>query len=167
MTTAVYPGSFDPVTSGHLDIIERAAHLFDKVIVAVAPNTQKNPLFTTQERLSLLRKVCESFSNVSVDCFSGLLVNYALAHGARAIVKGLRAVSDFEFELQMAQMNRRLAPEVHTVFMMTTTEHSYLSSSIVKEIAALGGSVKGLVPGVVEDFLIKKLQTEIALGERE
>lgn len=167
MTTAVYPGSFDPVTSGHLDIIERAAHLFDKVIVAVAPNTQKNPLFTTQERLSLLRKVCESFSNVSVDFFSGLLVNYALAHGARAIVKGLRAVSDFEFELQMAQMNRRLAPEVHTVFMMTTTEHSYLSSSIVKEIAALGGSVKGLVPGVVEDFLIKKLQTEIALGERE
>lgn len=167
MAIAVYPGSFDPVTSGHLDIIERAGHIFEKVIVAVAPNAQKKPLFTIQERLNLLKKVCQPFSHVAVDSFSGLLVNYALANGATAIVKGLRAVSDFEFELQMAQMNRRLAPEVHTVFLMTTTEHSFLSSSIVKEIARLGGSVTGLVPDVVEEFLVRKLHTDTALGERE
>lgn len=153
MAVAIYPGSFDPVTSGHLDVIERAAHLFDEVIVAVAPNLQKQNLFTNDERLEMLRQVCADFPNISVDSFSGLLVNYAGARGARCIIKGLRAVSDFEYELQMAQLNRRLAPDIHTVFLMTTTEHSFLSSSIVKEIARLGGDIRGLVPPAVEPYL--------------
>jgi len=157
MAVAIYPGSFDPVTSGHLDIIERADRIFDRVIVAVAPNTQKQPLFTADERLEMLRAVCHGYQTVEVDSFSGLLVNYAHSRGASVIIKGLRAVSDFEFELQMAQMNRHLAQDINTVFLMTTTEHSYLSSSIVKEIARLGGDVKGLVPGVVEVYLKGKL----------
>lgn len=167
MAVAIYPGSFDPVTSGHLDIIERASCLFDKLVVAVAPNSTKQPMFSTEERLEMLSEVCSKFSNIQVDCFSGLLVNYAREHGATAIVKGLRAVSDFEFELQMAQMNRRLAPEVHTVFLMTTTEHSFLSSSIVKEIARLGGDISGLVPPLVEQRLRSKLAPEYAGREME
>lgn len=162
MATAVYPGSFDVVHRGHLDVIERASRLFEQVIVAVAPNRQKAPLFTTEERVELLRKTCQTFSNVEVDSFSGLLVNYARATGAVAIIRGLRAVSDFEYELQMAQMNRRLAPEINTVFLMTTTENSYLSSSIVREIATLGGDVSGLVPPVVEECLHTKLSQSTA-----
>ncbi len=163
MSVAVYPGSFDPVTGGHLDIVERACDLFDKVIVAVAPNPQKNTLFTTGERIQMLRDVCSSIPNLEVDSFSGLLVHYARSRGAAAIIKGLRAVSDFEYELQMAQMNRHLAPELHTVFLMTTTEHSYLSSSIVKEICRLGGDVSGLVPPVVE----ARLRSKFAPNEME
>lgn len=155
---AVCPGSFDPVTCGHIDVIERAARLFGEVIVAVAPNTSKEPLFSVEERIEMLRDATSHLENVSIDAFQGLLVDYVLSRGARAVVKGLRAVSDFEFELQMALMNRNLAPEVETVFMMTGAEYSYLSSSIVKEIAALGGTVKGLVPESVERRLEKKLR---------
>ncbi len=167
MTTAIYPGSFDPVTTGHLDVIERASDLFNRVIVAVAPNNQKQSLFSTEERVEMLQKVCTSFTNIEVDFFTGLLVNYARAKNATAIIKGLRAVSDFEFELQMAQMNRKLAPEIHTVFLMTTTEHSYLSSSIVKEVAMLGGDVSGLVPKAVESFLKLKFASNLTGGQKE
>src|SRR5207244_164434 len=135
-----------PVTNGHLDIIERAAALFEKVTVAVAPNSGKTPLFTMEERIQMVREEVRHLPNVEVDSFTGLLVDYAESRGASVIVKGLRAVMDFEYELQMALMNRRQRPEVETVFMMTGTEYSYLSSSIVKEIARLGGSVEGLVP---------------------
>ncbi len=159
MALAIYPGSFDPVTSGHVDVIERARHVFDRVIVSVAPNIRKEGLFTTEERVEMLREVCREFSGVEVDSFSGLLVNYAVTHGANVIVRGLRAVSDFELELQMAQMNRSLAPDIHTVFLMTTTEHSFLSSSIVREVARLGGDVSGMVPPVVEKYFARKFQT--------
>lgn len=157
MVTALVPGSFDPVTNGHLDIIERAAGMFDHILVAVARNSSKTPLFSVEERMEMLREACASRTNVTVDTFEGLLVDYALARGATVIVKGLRAVSDFEYELQMALMNRRLNNSVETVFMMTGAEYSYLSSSIVKEIARLGGSVEGLVPNSVGQRLRKKL----------
>ena len=146
MAKAIVPGSFDPVTNGHLDIIERAAALFEKVTVAVAINSGKSPLFSMEERMEMVREEIRHLPNVEVDRFRGLLVDYAESRGASVIVKGLRAVMDFEYELQMALMNRRQRPEVETVFMMTGTEYSYLSSSIVKEIARLGGSVEGLVP---------------------
>jgi pantetheine-phosphate adenylyltransferase len=146
MPNAIVPGSFDPVTNGHLDIIERAAALFERVTVAIAVNSAKAPLFTMEERMEMIREVTKHLPNVEVDSFNGLLVEHAVSRGASVIVKGLRAVSDFEYELQMALMNRRQRPEVETVFMMTGTEYSYLSSSIVKEIARLGGSVEGLVP---------------------
>ncbi len=155
---AVCPGSFDPVTSGHIDVIERAARVFGQVIVAVAPNLTKEPLFTVQERIEMLREATSHLPNVQVDAFQGLLVDYVRRQGATVIVKGLRAVSDFEFEFQMALMNRNQAPEVETVFMMTGAEYSYLSSSIVREIAALGGSVEGLVPEAVGRRLIDKLR---------
>ena len=146
MAKAIVPGSFDPVTNGHLDIIERAAKLFENVTVAVAINSGKTPLFTMEERIQMGREEVGHLPNVEVDSFTGLLVDYAESRGASVIVKGLRAVMDFEYELQMALMNRRQRAEVETVFMMTGTEYSYLSSSIVKEIARLGGSVEGLVP---------------------
>ena len=146
MPNAIVPGSFDPVTNGHLDIIERASALFQRVTVAIAVNSAKEPLFTMEERMEMIREVTSHLPNVEVDSFTGLLVEHAASRGASVIVKGLRAVSDFEYELQMALMNRRQRPEVETVFMMTGTEYSYLSSSIVKEIARLGGSVEGLVP---------------------
>jgi len=154
---AIYPGSFDPVTNGHLDLVERASRVFGRVIVAVAPNPLKATLFTIEERLAMLREVCSEWPNVEVDSMPGLLVEYARSRGAHVIVKGLRAVSDFEFELQMALMNRRQAPTIETVFMMTGAEYSYLSSSIVKEVASLGGSVEGLVPQAVLDRLTQKL----------
>ncbi len=154
---AVCPGSFDPVTSGHIDVIERAARVFGEVIVAVAPNPGKRTLFTVSERVEMLRESIGHLPNVRVDAFDGLLVDYVRNQGAAVIVKGLRAVSDFEIEFQMALMNRNLAPGVETVFMMTGAEYSYLSSSIVKEIAAMGGSISGLVPDVVEVKLLEKL----------
>ena len=153
---AVCPGSFDPVTSGHIDVIERAARVFGEVIVAVAPNLSKQSLFTVEERIEMLREATGHIANVRIDAFHGLLVDYVHKVGATVLVKGLRAVSDFEFELQMALMNRNLAPEVETVFLMTGAEYSYLSSSVVREIAALGGSVKGLVPETVEHRLREK-----------
>jgi len=155
---AVCPGSFDPVTSGHIDVIERAARVFGEVIVAVAPNPGKRTLFTVSERVDMLREAVGHLTNVRVDAFDGLLVDYVRSQGASVIVKGLRAVSDFEIEFQMALMNRNLAPGIETVFMMTGAEYSYLSSSIVKEIAAMGGSISGLVPDVVEAKLLEKLR---------
>lgn len=157
MARALVPGSFDPVTNGHLDIIIRSAAMFESVLVAVARNASKTPLFTMEERLEMLVELCAPYPNVAVDAFEGLLVNYALERDATVIVKGLRAVSDFEYELQMALMNRRLSSAVETMFLMTGAEYSYLSSSIVKEIARLGGSVEGLVPNRVGQRLQQKL----------
>ena len=158
MSLAIVPGSFDPVTCGHLDIIERASRLFDRVTVAVAVNRRKSPLFSDDERVQMLTEACAHLSNVGVTRFSGLLATYAQSVGATAVVRGLRAVSDFEYELQMAHTNRRLCPDVETVFVMTTTEYSFLSSSIVKEIARFGGSVEGLVPESVRQRLRDKLR---------
>jgi pantetheine-phosphate adenylyltransferase len=148
--TAVYPGTFDPVTNGHLDIIERSARLFSRVIVAVLQNTDKQPLFSAQERVEMLVAATVAWPNVSVAAFGGLLVDYAARQGAQVIVRGIRAVSDYEYELQMVSMNRRLNPQLETVFMFPAETYSYLSSTLVKEIYLLGGSVAGLVPEGVE-----------------
>jgi pantetheine-phosphate adenylyltransferase len=153
---AIYPGSFDPVTNGHVDIIRRGAHLFDRIIVAVLINLEKAPLFTVPERVEIAREIFAGSANVEVDTFDGLLVDYARRRGARVIVKGLRAVSDFEFEMQMALMNRKLNPDVETVFMMPTQPYTYVSSRLVKEVVALGGPVNGLVPESVEKRLREK-----------
>ena len=153
---AIYPGSFDPLTNGHVDIIRRGSRLFDRIVIAILVNLEKAPLFTVAERVSLAREVFQGWSNVEVDTFDGLLVDYARRKQATVIVRGLRAVSDFEYEMQMALMNRRLNPEVETVFMMPAEPYTYLSSRLVKEVVALGGSVHGLVPDVVEDRLREK-----------
>ena len=155
--TALYPGSFDPVTNGHVDVAERAARLFDHVIVAVAQNNAKTPLFTVEERCAFLRQALVGFPNVRVTAFDGLLVDFARAQGASVIIKGLRALTDFEYEFQMALMNRRLAPDVETVFLMTDAEKAFLSSSLVKEVARLGGDIHGLVPEFVERPLYARL----------
>ena len=156
MRRAVCPGSFDPITNGHLDIIERASRLFDEVVVAVLVNESKRGLFGVDERIAMLTEAVGQFDNVSVDSFHGLLVDFCRDHGITAIVKGLRAVSDFDYELQMAQMNQRLA-NVETVFVPTSPEWSYLASSLVKEVARFGGDVQGLVPSHVLDRLTKRL----------
>jgi pantetheine-phosphate adenylyltransferase len=155
---AVYPGTFDPVTNGHIDLIQRSAELFDRVIVAVLMNTEKSPLFTVAERVEMLEEVVEGLKNVSVTTFQGLLVDFADQNKATVIVRGIRAVSDYEYELQMALMNRRLSPHVETVFLMPAETYSYLSSRLVKEISQLGGSVRGLVPSAVEERLRFKQQ---------
>ena len=157
----VYPGSFDPPTYGHLDIIKRALTFFDKVIVAVLDNPGKCSLFTIDERIKILEEITRRFKKVEVDKFKGLLVNYVKKKKAQAVVRGLRAISDFEYEFQMAQMNRELNPRVETVFMMTSTTYSYLSSSIVKEIAKLGGDISKFVPPIVKDILKKKIARKI------
>jgi|FaiFalFF_MnMetaG_3_1042247.scaffolds.fasta_scaffold01350_8 pantetheine-phosphate adenylyltransferase len=162
---AVYPGSFDPPTLGHLDVIERAARLFDELIVAVAVNADKKPLFSLQERVEMLRECCAHLPNVRVIQLEGLLARFAQQMGACAIVRGLRAVSDFEYEFQMASMNRQLAPEVDTCFLMTHQHYAFLSSSIVKEVARLGGDVSALVPANVEKRLRQKFAPPSA-GER-
>ncbi len=153
---AIYPGSFDPITNGHLDIIDRSRTKFDRVIVAVLVNLEKQPLFTTQERVEMLREVTGQWNNVEVDTFEGLLVNYAKANGAEVILRAIRAVTDYEYEFQMALMNRRMEPDIETVFMVPAEEYSYLSSRLVKEIFLLGGSVSGIVPPAVEASLKKK-----------
>ncbi|HVL66844.1 MAG TPA: pantetheine-phosphate adenylyltransferase [Vicinamibacterales bacterium] len=153
---AIYPGSFDPLTNGHVDIIQRGARLFDRIVVAVLINLEKAPLFTVPERVEIARSVFREWPNVEVDTFDGLLVEYARRRRATAIVRGLRAVSDFEYEMQMALMNRRLNPEVETVFMMPAEPYTYLSSRLVKEVVALGGTVTGLVPELVETRLREK-----------
>jgi pantetheine-phosphate adenylyltransferase len=161
--TAVYPGSFDPVTAGHLDVIERGAALFDRLVVAVAPlssNAEKQPLFSLEERLDLLRRSCAGIPHVEVETLHGLVVDYAAGHGAQVIIKGLRAISDFEYEFAMALMNRRLRPDIETLYLMTSAEYSYLSSTLVKEVAQLGGALDGLVSEAVAAALRKKLRGE-------
>ena len=156
MRRAVCPGSFDPVTNGHLDIISRASKLFDEVVVAVGVNKSKNRLFSAEERMQMLRDVCGGYGNVQVDGFDGLLTSFCAERGIHAIVKGLRAVSDFDYELQMAQMNASLA-DVETVFVPTSPEYSFLASSLVKEVATFGGDVSGLVPPLVHELLVERL----------
>jgi pantetheine-phosphate adenylyltransferase len=156
---AIYPGSFDPITQGHVDIILRGSSMFDKIVVAVLENVEKKPLFTVDERLEMIRETFADRANVEADAFSGLLVGYAKSKSATAIVRGIRAISDFEYEFQMALMNRRLAPEIETVFMMPAEEYSYVSSRLIKEVAGLGGTVSGLVPPCVERRLAQKFQT--------
>jgi len=157
-TVAVYPGSFDPPTYGHLDIIERSSRVFSRVIVAVARNIRKDVMFTTSERVAMLRRLTRSYPNVEVDSFRGLLVDYVRNRGAHVVVRGLRAISDFEYEFQMAHMNKKLAPDVDTVFMMTGERNSYISSNIVKEIARFGGNIDPLVPPVVRENVLKKMK---------
>jgi pantetheine-phosphate adenylyltransferase len=158
MRTAIYPGSFDPLTNGHLDVIQRAAKLFDRVIVAVAQNDTKQPLFTLAERLALVRAAIKHLPHVEADSFDGLLIEYAARQKAQAVVRGLRAVSDFEFEFQLALMNRKLNENVEAIFMMPKDTYTFLSSRIVKEIARLGGDVSSFVPPHVQTALIKKLK---------
>jgi len=155
---AIYPGTCDPITFGHIEVIDRAAELFQHVIVLVAKNTSKAPLFTIDERLAMIREVLRNKKGVSVDCFDGLLVEYAGRHKAGVIVRGLRAVSDFEYEFQMALTNRKLAPAIDTVFLVPREGYTYLNSSIVREVARLGGDVSDFVPGSVQRRLTRKLR---------
>lgn len=158
---AVYPGSFDPITNGHIDVIKRASKVFDHLIVAVLVNDSKKSMFTLDERLDILKHSIENLDNVSFDSFSGLLVDYCKEKKLSAIVRGLRAISDFEFELQMAQMNRQLYDETETVFFTTSEQYSYLSSSLVKEVAKFGGKIDGLIP----DYAIMKMKQKLSRGE--
>ena len=158
MRRAIYPGSFDPVTNGHLDVIGRARKLFDEIVVAVAHNDEKQPLFSLEERLALLGDALAKIDHVRVAQFDGLLVDFAVAQKANAVIRGLRAVSDFEFEFQMALMNRKLEDSVETIFLMPKEEYTYLSSRLVKEIARLGGNVSGFVPRPVAEALAKKFK---------
>ena len=160
MKIAIYPGSFDPVTLGHLDIIERASELFDKLIVVVMHNVSKFPIFTAEERMHLLRCVTDHLPNVEIDGYSGLLADYAGKRGACTIVKGLRAMSDFENEFSMALANRKLNPDVDTAFLMTSAEYMYLSSSMVKDIALHGGSIAGFVPPKIEKEILHRVRKE-------
>jgi len=161
---AIYPGSFDPITNGHRDVIERGARLFDRLIVSVLQNETKSPLFSVEERMEMLREVVSPFANVEVDCFHGLLADYALTKRASAILRGIRAISDYENELQMALMNRRLQPGLETVFLMAGEAFSFVSSRLVKEVISLGGNISGLVPPVVEQRLRERLQMPAALS---
>ncbi|MBL8149516.1 MAG: pantetheine-phosphate adenylyltransferase [Blastocatellia bacterium] len=158
MHRAIYPGSFDPLTNGHLDVIERAHKMFDELIIAVLVNIDKNPLFDLKERLEIIREVCSKWPRIHVDTFDGLLVHYAINKQADCIIRGIRAISDYEYELQMALMNRKLAPQIETVFLMAAESYSYLSSRLVKEVCKLGGSVDGLVPEIVEQRLREKMR---------
>ena len=162
MRRAIYPGSFDPITNGHLDVIQRAAKLFDEVIVAVAFNEEKRSLFPVDERVAMISETAAAFINVRVSRFDGLLVDFARSQGASAVVRGLRAVSDFEFEFQMALMNRKLEPEIETIFMMPAEKYTYLSSRIVKEIGRLGGNVDAFVPVSVAAALRQKFAAPAA-----
>ena len=159
---AVFPGSFDPLTNGHVDIIERGTHLFEKIIVAILVNAEKSPLFSMEERVEIVRATFKGQPNIEVDTFDGLLVDYVEKRKAHVIVRGLRALSDFETEFQMALMNRRLAPTVETVFMMPAEQYTYISSRLIKEVFALGGRVHGLVPDMVEARLRDKLAAQPA-----
>ena len=158
MKIAIYPGSFDPITNGHVDILKRAAVVFDKVIIAVSVNSQKVPLFSIEERVELAKSIFSDYKNVEVATFTGLLAEYAKSVGAKTIIKGLRAVSDFEYEFQMAHMNKKINPDVETMFMMSNQKYSYLSSSIVKEVGRLGGDLTDLVPEQIIDEIYKRLR---------
>ena len=164
----IYPGTFDPVTNGHLDIIQRSARIVSRLIVAVLRNEEKAPLFTVEERMDMLREAVRDVPNVEVDSFHGLLVSYARLKGARVLIRGIRAISDYEYELQMALMNRRQAPEIETVFMMAGEAYSFLSSRLVKEVIGLGGAVSGMVPPVVEARLRDRflVQEPNAIGKK-
>ena len=164
---AIYPGSFDPLTNGHLDLIERGSKIFGELVVAILHNSEKDPLFSVPERQAMLRETTKRFSNVSVDTFEGLLVDYARQQKAQAVLRGIRAISDYEYELQMALMNRRLTPEIETVFMMPADSYSYVSSRLVKEVFILGGSVSGLVPKVVEQRLHEKVKGKSSKGSKK
>lgn len=155
---AIYPGTFDPLTNGHLDLIERGTKIFDVLVVAILRNSEKEPLFSLDERLAMLRATTGKWKNVRIDSFEGLLVDYAIRQGARAVLRGIRAVSDYEYELQMALMNRKLDSRLETIFMMPAETYSYLSSRLVREISMLGGSVRHLVPREVERDLQRKFQ---------
>lgn len=159
MTTAVYPGSFDPVTKGHLDVISRGAQLFDKVIVGVLHNSTKSPLFSVEERVKILEKTTKNLPNVEIRSFSGLSVEFARQCGAKVIIRGLRAITDFEYELQMAQTNRVLAPDIDTMFLTTSLEYAYLSSTTVKEVAAFGGNISKFVP----EFVVEEVHRKFSL----
>jgi pantetheine-phosphate adenylyltransferase len=163
MTIAVYPGSFDPITFGHLDIIERASVIFDRVVVAVILNPSKQPLFTMDERVEMITQETAGLANVEVKCFTGLLIDFMKENDAQVIVRGLRAISDFENEFQMALMNRKLGPEIETIFLVAQPQYSYLSSSIVKEVAGLDGNIEGLVSEQVVQYLRKRFAL---LGEQ-
>ncbi|MFI5056571.1 MAG: pantetheine-phosphate adenylyltransferase [Candidatus Acidiferrales bacterium] len=160
-SVAIYPGSFDPVTNGHLDLIERGEKMFDLVIVAVLKNAEKQPLFTVDERVEMLREVTRNWPGVEVDVFEGLLVDYARKRHAGVILRGIRAISDYEYELQMALMNRKLEPRLETVFMIPGEPYSYLSSRLVREIAQFGGPLDGFVPSVVEQRLRAKVSSQV------
>ncbi|MEK7196578.1 MAG: pantetheine-phosphate adenylyltransferase [Nitrospirota bacterium] len=156
--TAIYPGTFDPITNGHIDLIKRSLRIFDEVIIAITTAQKKQPLFTIQERLKLITGAVRNFKNVRAEAFDGLLIEYVKATKGIAVIRGLRAVSDFEYELQMALMNRKLDLEIETVFMMPSEEYTFLTSTIIKEVASFGGSVKGLVPDIVEKALKEKFR---------
>jgi pantetheine-phosphate adenylyltransferase len=155
---AIYPGSFDPLTNGHLDLIVRGSRLVDRLIVAILSNQAKQPLFSVEERAEMLEEVLKPYPNVKVGRFDGLLVEYAAQRGAKVILRGIRAISDYEFELQMALMNRRLQPEVETMFLMASEANSFVSSKMVKEVASLGGNISGLVPASVEQKLRRRFE---------
>jgi pantetheine-phosphate adenylyltransferase len=155
---AIYPGSFDPITSGHLDVIERGSRLCDRLIVSILRNEAKSPLFSVEERLKMLTEVTSRCANVEVDCFDGLLADYAVKRGARVIIRGIRAISDYEYELQMALMNRRLQPQIETIFLLAGEQYSFISSKLVKEVISLGGNIAGLVPPTVEKRLRERLK---------
>ncbi len=158
MRVAIYPGSFDPITYGHLNIIERGARLFDKLVIAVAHNVKKQSLFTVEERLDMIRETTQDFPNVEIDAFSGLLIDYANSKNACAVLRGLRSLSDFDFEFQMALMNHRLNPDIETVFLMTGEEHLFVASQLVRELGSFGGDISGLVPPLVHDRVKEKFK---------
>jgi pantetheine-phosphate adenylyltransferase len=164
---AIYPGSFDPPTNGHLDLIQRGAKIFETLVVAILRNSEKSPMFSVAERLEMLGKLTSDLPNVSIDTFDGLMVEYAKSMDAMCVLRGIRAISDYEYELQMALMNRKIEPTLETVFMMPADKYSYVSSRLVREVAQAGGPVKGLVPEVVEQKLREKLDPAYKLRERE
>jgi pantetheine-phosphate adenylyltransferase len=164
--TAIYPGSFDPPTNGHLDLIDRGSKIFDELVVAILRNAEKTPLFSLGERRRMLEELTDSFRNVRVDTFDGLTVDYAAKVNASAVLRGIRALSDYEYELQMALMNRKLRPDLETVFMMPAEQYSYLSSRLVREVARLGGDIGGLVPELVEQRLREKLDPAYKLNRK-
>lgn len=166
MSTCVYPGSFDPITMGHFDLIQRASGMFDRVVVGILNNTDKHPTFAVEERLTLVRRSVGSLANVEVASFNGLLVDFVQQCGANVILRGLRAISDFEYEFQMAATNHRLAPEVETVFLMTSTEYSFLSSSIVRQLGSFGGNIQGMVPEAIREEVVRRLRPGNGQEER-
>jgi pantetheine-phosphate adenylyltransferase len=164
---AIYPGSFDPPTNGHLDLIERGAKIFEELVVAILRNSEKSPMFSVAERLEMLRELTADLKNVRIDMFDGLMVEYAKSMDAMCVLRGIRAISDYEYELQMALMNRKLEPTLETVFMMPADKYSYVSSRLVREVAQAGGPVKGLVPDVVVQKLREKLDPAYKLRDTE